>query len=126
MDAYAYYMCLVTEQRRRPMRCRAAPIALFRCRPSPPRLFAPQQFRPARAASCEARACTLRGVDQADLDTDQCQRLRDAAGRRLGWVRRLHRRMDQRGWAKSDPLYEQVKRTSDEVMRLDMLLMQIS
>jgi len=76
-------------------------------------------------AARDARACTLRGVDQADLDTDQCKRLRDAAGRRLGWPRRLHRRMDQRGWAKSDPLYEQVKRTSDE-MRLDMLLMQIS
>ena len=72
-----------------------------------------------------ARACTLRGVDQADLDTDQCQRLRNAAGRRLGWVRRLQQRMDQRGWAKADPLYEQVRRTAQELERLDMLLMQI-
>ena len=38
---------------------------------------------------------------------------------------RLHRRMDERGWAKSDPLYEQVKRTSDEVMRPDTLLLRI-
>ena len=76
-------------------------------------------------AARDARACTLRGVDQADLDTDQCQRLRDATGRRLGWLRRLQQRMDQRGWAKSDPLYEQVKRTSDQMMRLDMLLLQI-
>ena len=89
-------------------------------------MFAPQQFRPARAAAHHARACTLRGVDQAELDTDQCKRLRDATGRRLGWLRRVLHRMDHRQWAKSDPLYEQVQRTSDEMMRLDMLLMQIS
>ena len=83
---------------------------------------APQSQEPAY----EARPTSVTGqVDQADLDTDQCQRLRDAAGRRLGWVRRLLQRMDERGWAKSDPLYEQVKRAADEVMRLDMLLMQI-
>src|SRR5687768_15957438 len=56
----------------------------------PPPLFAPQQFHRARVASCDARAYTLRGVDQSDLDTDECQRLRFSASclAYIAWTRR--------------------------------------
>ena len=64
-------------------------------------------------------------MDQSDLDTDQCQRLRGGTGRRLGWLRGLRRRMDERQWATDDPLYLQVTRAMSEMERLDMLLMQI-
>ena len=65
-------------------------------------------------------------MDSTQVTERQATELAERVGGMSGFLTRLRDRMQQRGWAGSDVLYEDVKRAQDAVHRLHLMLRDVA